>query len=265
MTTPSGFGALPAPAHWQVVDFIADLHLKPEEPQTFKVWASYMRATRADAVVILGDLFEAWIGDDMATPGSFEAACTKVLQDCRADLAFMRGNRDFLVGDALLDSVGMLDLALDPTVFKIGSQRFLLSHGDLLCIDDLPYQAFRQQARAPEWQQAFLAKPLAERQAIGRQMREHSEASQRGLDPSEYAEADAALSRQWLLQSGASTLIHGHTHRPADHGLEPEADGQPLTRVVLSDWHVTDATRRAEVLRLHAQDGRLTRIDPSEA
>ena len=160
MTTVPPFGMLHAPDHWRTVDFISDLHLKPEEPATFEAWARYMAQTRADAVIILGDLFEAWVGDDAAAPGSFEARCGAVLDACPADLAFMRGNRDFLVGSDFLARHGMRDLADDPTVLVLGAQRIVLSHGDLLCTDDVAYQQFRQQVRSSDWQHVFLARPL---------------------------------------------------------------------------------------------------------
>jgi UDP-2,3-diacylglucosamine hydrolase len=260
MTTVPRFGVLTAPEHWRTVDFISDLHLKPEEPRTFEAWARTMRATRADAVVILGDLFEAWVGDDAAAPGSFEHRCGEVLDACRADLAFMRGNRDFLVGAGFLARHGVRDLA-DPTVLAFAGQRLVLTHGDLLCTGDVPYQQFRAQVRGDEWQRAFLARPLPERQAIAQQMRQHSEARHAATAPADYAHADAALARRWLLAADATTLIHGHTHQPADHPLGRDEAGRALTQVVLSDWHVDGGTRRAQVLRL-SSSGTLERIDP---
>lgn len=262
MDQPLRYATLPAPVHWRTVDFISDLHLAPEEPGTFDIWAHYMRSTRADAVVILGDLFEAWIGDDAVTGESFEARCAAVLDDCHADLAFMRGNRDFLVGSDFLAQYGIHDLATDPTLLLVHDQRLLLSHGDLLCVDDVAYQAYRKQVRSPAWQQRVLALPLAERRALAAQMREQSSALQAELDPAQYADANASLARHWLLQSGATTLIHGHTHKPADHALGQDARGRSLSRVVLSDWHICAGIQRAEVLRLSATGDSLTRIDP---
>lgn len=256
---------LQAPAHWRTVDFISDLHLNPEEPHTLDAWSRYMRSTRADAVLILGDLFEAWPGDDAATPGSFEARCGDVLDTCRADLAFMRGNRDFLIGSTFLSRHKVRDLAADPTVLVLPSgPRLLLSHGDLLCVDDVAYQQYRKQVRDPAWQQQVLALPLARRRALARQMRDQSSALQAELDPAQYADADAGLARQWLQQADATVLIHGHTHKPADHALGPDAQGRPLTRVVLSDWHVDANHHRAEVLRRDA-GGALKRLDPRHA
>ncbi|MFT3777302.1 MAG: UDP-2,3-diacylglucosamine diphosphatase [Ottowia sp.] len=257
MTTVPRFAALSAPAHWRTVDFISDLHLKTEEPATFEVWQRYLRHTPADAVFILGDLFEVWVGDDAAVPGSFEARCGQVLSAARAELFFMCGNRDFLVAGAFLARHGVRPLA-DPTVLAFGGARWLLTHGDLLCTGDVAYQRFRAQVRTADWQQAFLARPLAERQAIARQMRAQSARHQ--ADAGFYADADAGLARRWLVEAGAATLIHGHTHRPGDHALGTDATGRPLAQVVLSDWHIDGGTHRAQVLRLSA-DGALARID----
>ena len=260
MTTVPRFAALPARAHWRTVDFISDLHLKPEEPLTFDAWARYLRHTPADAVFMLGDLFEVWVGDDSALPGSFEAQCGEVLRQASAarDVFFMRGNRDFLVGGDFLAQSGVGDLA-DPTLLTFDEHTYLLTHGDLLCTDDVAYQQFRRQVRTPEWQAAFLARPLAERQAMARQMREHSEAHHAAQGV--YAHIDAELARRWLAEAGATTLIHGHTHQPGDHALGADAAGRPLTQVVLSDWHVTAAERRLQVLRLTPTDG-LQRVTP---
>lgn len=259
MTTVPRFAALDAPAHWRTVDVISDLHLKANEPDTFALWQRYLQHTPADAVFMLGDLFEVWVGDDSTVPGSFEARCGEVLRAAadRAALFFMCGNRDFLVGGDFLARCGVQPLA-DPTVLAFGGQRWLLTHGDLLCTDDVAYQQFRAQVRTPAWQQAFLARPLAERQAIARHMRTQSE--QHHADAGFYADVDARLAQRWLIDAGASTLIHGHTHRPGTHVLGADASGQPLTQVVLSDWHIAAGVHRAQVLRLGA-NGTLARID----
>ena len=257
MTTVPRFAALPARAHWRTVDFISDLHLKPEEPLTFDAWARYLRHTPADAVFMLGDLFEVWVGDDaLREPGSFEAQGCALLRAAtqRLPVYFMHGNRDFLAGPDFLAACGITGLA-DPTVLTFGDQRYVLSHGDLLCTADVAYQQFRRQVRSTDWQSAFLARPLAERQTIARQMREHSEARHAANAPADYAQADAALARQWLHAANSRLLIHGHTHQPADHDL-----GDGLTQVVLSDWHIDARTHRAQMLRLTA-DGARTRID----
>lgn len=251
-----------APAHWRTVDFISDLHLSAEAPQTFALWADYLARTQADAVLILGDWFEVWVGDDAArVAGSFEAHCLQALTHCTADLAFMHGNRDFLVGADFLAEHGLRWLP-DPCVLHWPEQRLLLSHGDLLCTDDLPYQRFRQQVRQAAWQHDFLARPLTERQALARHMREQSQAQQAASTV--WADVDDTLARHWLLRAQANTLIHGHTHRPADHPLGHDTTGQALQRIVLSDWHLDANTRRAQVLRRHP-DGQLSRLDPQDS
>lgn len=231
---------------WRAIDFISDLHLQASELATFHVWQQYMQGTPADAVFILGDLFEVWVGDDALQSGSFESQCADVIRQTaeRVPVFFMHGNRDFLVGSALMGlcHTRLLD---DPTVLIFEGQRWLLSHGDALCIDDLPYMQFRAQVRSPEWQQAFLAQPLAERQAIARGLRQQSEA--RKQSGAEYADVDSQAARQLLHDAHSRTLIHGHTHKPAEHDL-----GDSMRRVVLSDWDADAKPARAEVLRLTA-------------
>jgi UDP-2,3-diacylglucosamine hydrolase len=237
-----------APANWRVVDFISDLHLQESEQQTLQVWEDYMAHTHADAVFILGDLFEVWIGDDVlgASPAGFEDRCARCLQAAsrHSDLFFMHGNRDFLLGAAAARICG-LQLLADPTTLVFASQRWLLTHGDALCLDDTDYQQFRVQVRRPEWQQAFLAKPLTERRAIAQGLRAQSEARKRS--GASYADVDTAAAARWLQAATAQELIHGHTHRPADHEL-----GQGRRRV-LSDWDATASPARAQVLRLSLQ------------
>ncbi len=239
-------GELQAPAGWHTADFISDLHLQVTEPATFDAWRAYMRATPADALFILGDLFEVWVGDDAATAPGFDADCAAVLNDAtgRLPVFFMHGNRDFLVGTDLMRQTGVT-LLQDPTVLDFAGQRWLLTHGDALCLDDRDYLAFRDQVRAPSWQHDFLARPLDQRKAIARQLRDQSEARKRlGLP---YADVDLDASMAWLRGAQAKTLIHGHTHRPADHVL-PEG----RRRVVLSDWDATAAAPRLQVLRVGA-------------
>ena len=244
-----------APAHWRQLDFIADLHLQSGEPATFKVWQDYLQTTRADAVFILGDLFEVWVGDDAVTPdpaACFEARCAQVLHAASQRLAlfFLHGNRDFLLGPAFAQACGMT-LLDDPTPLDFAGQRWLLSHGDALCLADTDYQPFRAQVRSAPWQQAFLAKPLAERLAYARALRTQSENRKRSGMP--YADVDSAAACDWLATAQASTLIHGHTHRPADHAL-PSGSTQARRRLVLSDWDATATPARAEVLRLSLSD-----------
>ena len=256
--TASNMHSLQASASWQRIDLIADLHLQVNEPRTFDTWAHFMLHTQADAIFILGDLFEVWVGDDAVDTDPFLQKCQQVLQTAgyRRNVFFVHGNRDFLVGQALLHNCN-IQLLPDPTCLSWGEQRYLLSHGDALCLDDLAYQTFRKSCRTQAWQQSFLSKPLAQRQALAREMRDASQAAQAAH--SYDADPDTALCLQWLRDCHASTLIHGHTHRPADHVLD-----QNHRRIVLSDWSLDHLPPRAQVLRLYA-DGDMQRLQPDQA
>jgi UDP-2,3-diacylglucosamine hydrolase len=235
---------LRAAPSWRTVDCISDLHLQASSPATFEAWRRYMQSTPADALFLLGDLFEAWIGDDAAREPGFDADCAGVLRAtaARLPLFFLVGNRDFLVGEQLAGDTG-LTLLQDPTVFTFGAQRWLLSHGDALCIDDHDYMAFRETVRDPRWQQEFLARPLAQRQAIARGMRQESEAlKQTGRV---YADVDGPTALQWLQAANARVLVHGHTHQPADHALDASH-----RRIVLSDWDADATPPRLQALRI---------------
>ena len=245
LTTVPPFEELAAPPHWRTVDFISDLHLQASEPATVAAFQQSLESTPADALFILGDLFEVWVGDDaLREPGSFEAQGCALLRAAtqRLPVYFMHGNRDFLAGPDFLAACGINGLA-DPTVLAFGGQRYVLSHGDLLCLDDVDYQRFRIQARSADWQQQFLAQPLATRRAQARGIRQESEAKKQS--GASYADVDGAAAVAWLQAAGAHTLIHGHTHQPALHRLAPG-----LQRVVLSDWDAAALAPRLETLRL---------------
>ncbi len=235
------------------MDLISDLHLQASEMATFEAWRDYMARTTADAVLILGDLFEGWGGDDAAEADPFLQSCAQVLRQTaqRLHVAFMPGNRDFLVGPAFLSDCGVHALS-DPCLLQWGAQRMVLSHGDALCLDDRAYQAFRQQVRSADWQTEFLAKPLHERLALARAMRTQSESQK--YSGAVYADADAIMALNWLHAAGANRLVHGHTHQPADHPL-----GTGL-RHVLSDWSLDHAPHRAQVFRMQ-RGGDFTRLD----
>lgn len=246
-----------APESWRTVDFISDLHLQEKDTATFKVWQHYMASTSADAVFILGDLFEVWVGDDAAQKHVFLKQCAAVLKDCasKRHVAFMRGNRDFLVGSDFLNACQVQDLQ-DPMVLRFANQNWLLSHGDEACLDDVDYQAFRRMVRQADWQQNFLAKPLPEREAIALHLRTQSQ--QHKSDPnSVYADVDPGWALAALKKTDCTCLLHGHTHQPADHVLAGE--GQ-LQRRVLSDWDVQSTKPRAEVLRWHSS-GQVERLN----
>lgn len=240
-----------APAHWHRLEFLSDVHLHPEEAATAQAWTQALQSSTADALFILGDLFEVWIGDDDDSP--FLSACRQTLQDTARARAvyFLCGNRDFLVGHDFLQRTGVQALS-DPTVLDLGVCRLLLSHGDALCLDDTEYLAFRTEVRSAAWQQAFLAKPLEERRTIARKLRTESEARKQ-THTMPYSDVDAALARQWLSDAQAHVLIHGHTHQPAVHTLNAQTS-PALQRWVLSDWEADAQPPRLERTVWQRQD-----------
>ena len=212
--------------------FISDCHLDPQRPQVEARLIDFLdhRADTADSLYILGDLFEVWLGDDDAA-----AAGRTVLDSLRrlarrAAVYFIAGNRDFLLGPAFADSVG-LTLLREPQRLALGDHVAVLIHGDTLCTDDVDYQRFRALVRSPEWQAEFLARPLAERRRIAAQLRSDSvdamaQKSAAIMDVNETEVADCFRAQR------VDTIIHGHTHRPAVHRY-----GEGLTRYVLGDWN----------------------------
>jgi UDP-2,3-diacylglucosamine hydrolase len=239
-------GKLEASDHWRCIEFISDLHLHEGLPKTYQAFEAYLAQTQADAVIILGDLFEAWVGDDMRHQ-PFEAQCTQALSQAgqRLWLGFMAGNRDFLLGPDMLSACHAHRLD-DPTLLTAFGHTSLLTHGDAWCLNDTAYLAFREKIRHPDWAQQFLSRPLTERLQVAQQMRADSQAEQLGM--SYMADVDPALAEQWLSAHQAQTLIHGHTHRPASEVFTPAGHW----RHVLSDWDVDGAhgQARAQVLRL---------------
>lgn len=249
---PQALGVLNAPEHWRVIEFISDLHLHAAAPHTFAAWQEYMASLKADALFILGDLFEVWVGDDVAHSVSFEADCARVLRTKaeRCDVYFMPGNRDFLVGEAFSQSAGFT-LLPDPTLLCWSGQRWVLSHGDALCLDDVDYQRFRNEVRSQAWRSEFLGRPLNKRLALAKHLREQSQSRQRDIRASGqgYADVDTEAALELLITAESTTLIHGHTHRPGSHAL-----GHGCLRTVLSDWDLADQPPRADALRLTRLD-----------
>ena len=232
--------------------FVSDLHLDPARPAITELFLAFLRgeARNADALYILGDLFEAWIGDDTPSPAA-DAVATELraLADSGVPVYFMAGNRDFLVGEDYARRAGFRILP-DPTVIDLYGRPVLLMHGDLLCTDDVAYQQFRAQTRDPAFIANFLSQPLAARVAFAQQARAASQAHQSEMKQGDRAafetvtdvapaEVEATFTRY-----GVDRIIHGHTHRPAIHPLQ--VGEAPCTRVVLGDWYEQGSVLRVD-------------------
>ncbi|HKB82419.1 MAG TPA: UDP-2,3-diacylglucosamine diphosphatase [Burkholderiales bacterium] len=217
--------------------FISDLHLSPETPAATDALLRFLRGTApdADALYVLGDLFEYWIGDEgLAQPFARQVAqAFRTLADGGVPIYFMHGNRDFLLGERFALASGMT-LLTDPTVVDLYGTPTLLMHGDTLCSDDVEYQKFRAMVRNPVWQRAFLAKPLDERVRMAREVRGKSEQAKQVKEMTIMDVAPATVADAFRAHDYAR-LIHGHTHRPARH--EHKVDGRECERWVLADWY----------------------------
>jgi UDP-2,3-diacylglucosamine hydrolase len=223
--------------------FISDLHLSEDEPANVAAFLAFLQgpAREAASLFILGDLFEYWAGDDdLETPFNARiATAIRALADTGNAVFFMTGNRDLLAGADFARAIGAT-LLQDPARVRFGDDgdgadapELLLAHGDALCTDDLAYQAFRRQVRAPAWQAGFLAQPLAVRKAFIAGLRQQSEAA-KAEKAVEIMDVNANAVAALLREHGYPTLVHGHTHRPAYHRLS--IDGRECVRQVLPDW-----------------------------
>jgi UDP-2,3-diacylglucosamine hydrolase len=196
--------------------FISDLHLDASRPETTALFFDFLarRARMAAALYILGDLFEAWIGDDDdAAPGPEVAAALRALVDAGVPVRFLHGNRDFLLGARFAAAAG-LELLPETVTIDLYGRPVLLLHGDTLCTDDVDYQAFRAQVRDPAWQARMLALPLAQRRALAGQLRETSRTATQGKAES-ITDVNSGAVEQVLRAHRSNQMIHGHTHRPA--------------------------------------------------
>lgn len=212
---------------------LSDVHLMASEPATVTAWRTFIRehAFHAEALYLLGDLFEVWIGDDGM--GDFEHSVLEDLAQLKqrgVKLYMMVGNRDFLIGQRFCEQAG-IQILTDPSVVVRYDQRVLLSHGDALCIHDKPYQRLRKVVRHPLFQFIIRHLPLKTRQALANKARMGSQQHTQ-QQRVEYMDVDTDLCVQWLNQHNTTTLIHGHTHKPDVHTLT-----NGLTRVTLGDWH----------------------------
>lgn len=216
--------------------FISDLHLEAARPEIGEQFLAFLEgeARGADALYILGDLFEAWLGDDDPNPyyATMKAALRK-LSDTGVPIFFMHGNRDFMIGDDFAAETGV-SLLEDPTVVDIHDHEVLLSHGDALCTDDVAYQQVRAMTRNPEWQAMMRAKSIEERIAFAVEARKQSMARGEAISD-EIMDVNEDAVKSLLREHSVDTLLHGHTHRPAVHDVKLE-DGL-ATRIVLGDWY----------------------------
>jgi UDP-2,3-diacylglucosamine hydrolase len=216
--------------------FISDLHLDRARPHIVELFTRFVAgdARQAEALYILGDLFESWIGDDDDSPLAQQVAeSLSTLKDSGVPIFFMHGNRDFLLGEAYAQRAGMT-LLTDPAVVEFDGERTLLMHGDTLCTDDTAYQEFRAVVRNPDWQKQFCARSLSERRAFAAQARAESVKHTAGAKP-EIMDVNQGAVAAAMRKHCVRTLIHGHTHRPATHRFD--LDGQAVERIVLGDWY----------------------------
>jgi len=216
--------------------FIADLHLSEQRPEITDLFIEFLKtkARHARALYILGDLFEAWLGDDCILPAYNEIISQlKNLTDSNIPVYLLHGNRDFLIGSHFCELTGC-QLLDESTTITIDNNDYIIMHGDTLCTDDVKYQQFRTMVRNPEWQQQMLSKTPAERMALAKQYREISknETSEKAEDIMDVNQGEV---EKVMRATNIFTLIHGHTHRPNIHKFD--IDGKPARRIVLGDWY----------------------------
>lgn len=216
--------------------FISDLHLEPSKPEIGEQFLGFLEgeAAAADALYILGDLFESWVGDD--DPDPHYAAMKRALRelvDSGVPVFFMHGNRDFMVGEQFSEETGVTILD-DPVSIELYGVRVLLSHGDALCIDDAHYQQVRLMTRNPAWQAMMRAKPLRERIEFAKNARQQSKAYSDSVDE-EITDVNKDAVVGTFRNRNVDILLHGHTHRPAVH--EVDLKGKTVKRIVLGDWY----------------------------
>ena len=240
--------------------FISDIHLQADMPATTAAFLHFLQfhAVHTKQLYLLGDIFEYWAGDDdLSSPYPQKIALQlRILSDSGVAIFWIAGNRDFLVGTQFAKAT-KVTLLNDPCTLHYAGQRYAISHGDQLCSDDVRYQAFRHQVRQPDWQSAFLAKPLAERKAIITSMRmqsqQHQQEHMQGSTES-IMDVNLLAVDDLFTHTGAHTLIHGHTHRPALHRHAQ------LQRYVLPDWNCDQQPARGGWLAL-LKDGSMQRYN----
>jgi len=250
MTESKPPSALPLPAATRRLAFISDLHLDSSLPHTLQRFLQFLQAlpAQADALFILGDLFEYWAGDDDGERGINRTVieALRSLAKSGVTVYLQHGNRDFLLGEQFAQHSGV-QLLPEAIVLHTAQEKILVLHGDTLCTDDVAYQQFRTQVRTPQWQADFLAQPLPQRLAYIDMLRQHS-TQEKQHKPMTIMDVNAAAVNQALQTAGCSKLIHGHTHRPATHRWN--AGGQDYERWVLSDWDFDHPPLRGNALMI---------------
>jgi UDP-2,3-diacylglucosamine hydrolase len=239
--------------------FVSDVHLSAERPGRVAAFLDFLRtrAPRAEALYLLGDVFDLWLGDDdLDSPNGEVVAALAALTRGGVPAYALHGNHDFLLGAGFTRASGCAILP-DPTVVDLYGERVLVSHGDYLCTDDTDYLAWRAYSRTPAVQQAFIAQPMAERRAQAGAIRARSHAQVR-LKPQEIMDVNPDAVTAALDSHGVRYLVHGHTHRPGVYPLDP--NGGPAWRVVLGDWYEGDS-----VLAWGPEGHRLCRVQDLDA
>jgi UDP-2,3-diacylglucosamine hydrolase len=224
--------------------FVSDLHLDAASPQIARQFHAFLagEARSAEALYILGDLFEAWLGDDDPEPAArATVGALRALADSGVPVFVMHGNRDFLIGERFCRETGAT-LLPDGTVIDLHGERAVLMHGDALCTDDASYQRLRRIVRNPVVRGLFRIMTLDQRRALAARLRAGSRAHV-GMTAPEIMDVNAEAVAQAFRMAGVRTMIHGHTHRPAIHPLE--VDGAPAKRIVLGDWYAQGSVLEA--------------------
>lgn len=231
--------------------FISDLHLQADMPHTAEAFFRFLRehALHAQQLYLLGDIFEYWAGDDDVTSFNQQViTAIRAVSDAGVQVHWIAGNRDFLVNTDFATACA-LTLLSDPFVTTIAGQKLVLTHGDTLCTDDTAYMAFRAQVRQAEWQRDFLARPLEQRKAIIAGLRQGSRDAQKEKTET-IMDVNQDAVNALFDATGATLMIHGHTHRPAKH--VGTYDGAPTTRYVLPDWDCDTETKRGGWISVNA-------------
>jgi len=239
--------------------FISDLHLCKDRPEISKLFLEFLQypAKQADALYILGDLFEVWIGDDAIGPEEQRIiTAIRAVANHGTRVSFMHGNRDFLIGDGFADMSGST-LLFDPTVIELNGEVTLLMHGDTLCTDDIEYQQFRTQVRDPDFQAQFLSLPITKRLETADHYRSESRKRSK-LKPVEIMDVNQDAVINTMKHYHVNRLIHGHTHRPAIHDIK--IDGQEAQRIVLGDWYHQGSVLTVDARGYHLESFNKTNI-----